>query len=70
MALVEAASRGVAVVRASRVGAGHVMHNGAAPDDACGFISAGSLNAYKARVLLMLALAQQREALQVAFDTY
>jgi L-asparaginase len=72
-ALSEARARGVAVVRASRVGSGHVMRNGAAPDDALGFVSAGSLNPYKARVLLMLALAAGKHdpaALQEVFDTY
>ncbi len=72
-ALAEAAKRGVAVVRASRVGSGHVMKNGAANDDALGFVSAGSLNPFKARVLLMLALANgvtSRDALQAIFDTY
>lgn len=72
-ALADAASQGVAVVRSSRVGSGHVMHNGAAADDALGFISAGSLNPYKARVLLMLALAAGGTgpvALQKVFDTY
>ncbi len=60
-------------MRASRLGSGHVMRNGAANDDALGFVSAGSLNPYKARVLLMLALAagvaDVRE-LQQVFDTY
>jgi L-asparaginase len=72
-ALADAVSQGVAIVRASRVGSGHVMHNGAAADDALGFISAGSLNPYKARVLLMLALAAGGTgpvALQKVFDTY
>ncbi|SMG25426.1 asparaginase [Paraburkholderia susongensis] len=72
-ALAEAASRGIAVVRSSRVGSGHVMRNGAAADDALGFVSAGSLNPYKARVLLMLALAAgvtEAVALQKVFDTY
>ena len=72
-ALAEAAARGVAVVRASRVGSGHVMHNGAAKDDALGFVSAGTLSPYKARVLLMLALAagtSGKAALQNVFDTY
>lgn len=48
------------------------MHNGAANDDALGFVSAGSLSPFKARVLLMLALANgivARDALQRAFDT-
>ncbi len=72
-ALGEARAGGVAVVRASRVGSGHVMRNGAAPDDALGFVSAGTLNPYKARVLLMLALAvgeSEPAALQQVFDTY
>jgi L-asparaginase len=72
-ALADAAPRGVAVVRASRVGSGHVMHNGAAKDDVLGFVSAGTLSPYKARVLLLLALAAgmtDRESLQNAFDTY
>jgi L-asparaginase len=72
-ALAEAAAKGVAIVRASRVGSGHVMHNGAASDDALGFVSAGTLNPYKARVLLALALARgtaERVALQGVFDLY
>jgi len=72
-ALAEAAAQGVAVVRASRVGSGHVMRNGAATDDALGFVAAGTLNPYKARVLLMLALAAGRSdaaALQALFDAY
>lgn len=71
-ALADAAKAGVAVVRASRTGSGHVMHNAAAPDEALGFISAGSLNPYKARVLLALALRHglRGAALQQAFDTY
>lgn len=72
-ALADAARADISVVRASRVGSGHVMRNGAAPDDALGFISAGTLNPYKARVLLMLALAagmHERSVLQLAFDTY
>jgi L-asparaginase len=72
-ALADAVRAGIVVVRASRVGSGHVMHNGAAPDDALGFVSGGSLNPYKARVLLMLALAngtRERAALQQLFDTF
>ncbi|CAN0621439.1 L-asparaginase [Burkholderia multivorans] len=72
-ALADAVKAGIAVVRASRVGSGHVMRNGAASDDALGFVSAGSLNPFKARVLLMLALANGvsgQAALQQAFDTY
>lgn len=72
-ALVDAVKAGVAVVRASRVGSGHVMRNGAASDDALGSVSAGTLNPYKARVLLMLALAAgvtDAGALQAVFDRY
>ncbi|WP_174901376.1 asparaginase [Burkholderia pseudomultivorans] len=71
-ALADAVKAGVAVVRASRVGSGHVMRNGAANDDALGFVSAGSLSPFKARVLLMLALANgigARDELQRLFDT-
>ncbi|SAL25445.1 L-asparaginase II [Caballeronia turbans] len=69
-ALADAVRQGVAVVRASRVGSGHVMRNGAANDDALGSVSAGTLNAYKARVLLMLALASGVGDLQRVFDAY
>ncbi|HEY1999948.1 asparaginase [Paraburkholderia sp.] len=72
-ALADAVTQGVVVVRASRVGSGHVMRNGAAPDDVLGFVTAGSLNPYKARVLLMLALAAGATggvALQKVFDRY
>ncbi|GGD52012.1 asparaginase [Caballeronia grimmiae] len=71
--LVDAVKAGVAVVRASRVGSGHVMRNGAASDDALGSVSAGTLNPYKARVLLMLALAagvEEAGALQRVFERY
>jgi len=72
-ALADAATKGVAIVRSSRVGSGHVMRNGAASDDALGFVSAGALNPYKARVLLMLALATGHTtagALQQVFEAY
>lgn len=72
-ALADATKQGVAVVRSSRVGSGHVMRNGAASDDALGSVSAGTLNPYKARVLLMLALAANitnPAAIQQIFDTY
>ncbi|MDR5854433.1 asparaginase [Caballeronia sp. LZ062] len=72
-AVSDAVKAGVAVVRASRVGSGHVMRNGAACDDALGTVCAGTLNPYKARVLLMLALSagmKDAAALQRLFDTY
>jgi len=56
-ALGDAAALGVAVVRSSRTGAGHVAIP-APPRPAGGvFVSAADLNPYKARVLLLLALA-------------
>ncbi|KNH07248.1 L-asparaginase [Candidatus Burkholderia brachyanthoides] len=69
-ALADAVKQGVAVVRSSRVGSGHVIRNGAAFDDALGTLSAGTLNPYKARVLLLLALAANVPDLQRVFDTY
>ncbi|CAB3799803.1 asparaginase domain-containing protein [Pararobbsia alpina] len=71
--LADAAARGIAVVRASRVGAGHILRNASAPDDKLGFVSAGSLSPFKARVLLMLALAaglREADVLQGVFDTF
>lgn len=56
-ALADAARAGVAVVRSSRTGAGHVTIP-AQPNPGVGaFVSAGDLNPYKARVVLLLALA-------------
>ena len=75
-ALADAVARGVPVVRTSRTGAGHVMRNGAAPDDALGFVAGGTLSPFKARILLMLALAGSEgrvptsDQLQNLFDTY
>ncbi|HTJ92898.1 MAG TPA: asparaginase [Pararobbsia sp.] len=71
--LAQAAARGVTIVRASRIGSGHVLRNGAAADDRLGFVCAGTLSAIKARVLLMVALAsgmRDIDALQGAFDTF
>lgn len=51
----EAARQGLAIVRSFRVSYGHVTHNNC--DDQARFITAGTLNAWKARILLMLILA-------------
>lgn len=75
--LVDAAAAGVAVVRSSRTGDVRVRE-GAAHDDATfGFIASGSLNPYKARVLLLLALsaggvdkAPVLPALRALFERY
>nr|WP_315595486.1 asparaginase [uncultured Cupriavidus sp.] len=56
-ALADAAARGVAVVRSSRTGAGHVALAAKPAPTAGLFASAADLNPYKARVLLLLALA-------------
>ena len=71
-ALARAARNGLAVVRATRTGAGAVQRNVEVDDDGLGFIAAGELNPQKARILLALALARtsEREALQTCFDQY
>lgn len=72
-ALTDAASRGVAIVRASCVGKGSVARNIEVDDDARGFIAAGELNPSKARILLMLALfcnKKNPKNLQRIFDQY
>ena len=72
-AIADAVKHGTAVVRASRSGSGNVMRNGSAPDDLLGTIAAGMLGPFKARVLLMLALAagvNDRYEQQEIFDHY
>lgn len=54
------AAKGTPVVRSSRVGNGIVSKNYL--DDQYGFIAADSLNAQKARILLMLALLQTNDS--------
>ena len=46
--------------------------NGAQNDDALGTVAGGNLSAQKARILLMLALAQTRDPkeIQTFFDRY
>lgn len=63
-----AAASGVAFVRSSRVGSGHVSAKAA--DRELGTIAAGALNPQKARILLRLALTRtrDRDALQDLFD--
>ncbi len=67
-----AASRGIAIVRSSRVPSGKVSRNIEIDDDRLGFIVSDELNPVKARILLMLALAKKRsrEELQELFYTY
>jgi L-asparaginase len=68
--LTEAAKKGVVVVRSSRTGTGMVTRVPA--DDEAGFVTADSLNAQKARILLMLALTKTKDVkeIQRMFDTY
>jgi len=58
-ALADAAAAGVAVVRSSRTGAGHVSIPARPATRAGLFVSAADLNPYKARVLLLVALAAE-----------
>jgi L-asparaginase type II len=71
-ALKEARAKGVIVVRASRVGQGIVARNGEANDDELDFVVADTLNAQKARILLMLALTKTNSSkeIQRMFYTY
>ncbi|WP_411348498.1 type II asparaginase [Paenibacillus sp. WLX2291] len=67
---IKAAASGVAVVRSTRTGSGVVTHSD--EDDQNGMISSDSLNPQKARILLMLALTQTKDAKQIQtfFDEY
>ncbi len=69
-AVADAAEAGVRVVLASRVPEGRVLSGVAAPSR--GVIAAGDLGPYKARVLLMLALLEERTGaeLQRLLDTH
>ena len=71
-ALQRAASRGVAIVRASRTGAGRTGRNVEVDDDAMGFVAAGELSPQKARILLMLGLSVTSNSIELQdfFDRY
>ena len=76
-ALVAARQQGVMVVRATRVPAGYVPRNTEArpehSDDALGFVTAGWLDAPKARILLQLCLAaglRDEQAIQAVFERF
>ena len=70
--LIEARKKGVIIVRSSRVGQGIVARNGEANDDALDFVVSDTLNAQKARILLMLALTKTHDTkeIQRIFYTY
>ncbi len=67
-----AASRGILIVRSSRVPTGKIGRNVEINDDRLGFIVSDELNPAKARILLMLALLKKRsrEEIQQLFYDY
>jgi L-asparaginase len=64
-ALAVARSKGVVVVRSSRVGSGHVLRNSEVNDDELDFVVADDLSPHKARILLMLALTRTKDTAQI-----
>jgi L-asparaginase len=68
----DARQKGVIVVRSSRVGNGIVARNGEANDDNEDLVVSDTLNAQKARILLMLALTRSHDTkdIQRMFYTY
>ena len=70
--LEKAAKSGVAVVRSSRVPTGATTKDAEVDDAKYGFLSSGTLNPQKARVLLQLGLTKTKDVkkLQEYFDTY
>ncbi|CZE49922.1 type II asparaginase [Campylobacter geochelonis] len=71
-ALSEAVKKGVIVVRDSRVGSGETTAGGEVDDSKYGFLTSDNLNAQKARVLLMVALAttNDKDKIQKYFLTH
>ena len=71
-ALIDARKKGVIIVRASRVGNGIVARNGEAKDDEMDYVVSDTLNAQKARILVMLALTKtsNTKEIQRMFYTY
>jgi L-asparaginase len=67
-----ATSKGIPVVRASRVPTGAVLIHGEVDDEKYGTIASDELNPQKARILLMMALLKDRtrEELQELFINY
>ncbi len=68
--LINARKQGVVIVKTSRCGSGIVTR--VEDDNATNFVVGGSLNAQKARILLMLALTKTSDPLEVQriFDEY
>ena len=67
-----AATKGIVVVRSSRVATGTVGRNVEVNDDEMGFVASDELNPQKARILLTLALLKSRsnQEIQNLFYTY
>ena len=65
-------TKGVVVVRSSRVPTGIVGRNVELNDDDLGFVASYELNPQKARILLVLGAARAAHAagIQAMFDTY
>lgn len=68
----KAAEKGILVVRSTRVPTGYVLRNAEVNDDANYTIASDELNAQKSRVLLMLCILADRDAMetQQLFYTY
>lgn len=68
----KAAKDGIAIVRSSRVPTGSTTKDAEVDDAKYGFVSSGSLNPQKARVLLMLSLTKTKDPkeIQKYFDQY
>jgi len=71
-AAAQAAKNGIVVVRSSRVPTGLVGRNVELDDDKLGFVASNELNPQKARILLSLALLEQRSLadIQRLYETY
>jgi L-asparaginase len=71
-ALIEASKKGVVIARSSRVGSGRTNLHGEVDDEKFGFIATDSLNAQKARILLMLGLSKtnNKQQLQKMYFKY
>lgn len=63
--LIEAAGKGVVIVRSSRVGSGRVTLDAEVDDAKYGFVVSDTLNPQKSRVLLMLALTKTTDPKEI-----
>jgi L-asparaginase len=72
-AVTKAASKGVVVVRSTRLSSGAVMRNAEVKDDEHGTVASGELNPGKSRVLVQLALTRPKHGpddVQRMFEQY